>query len=124
MSTTGYAFDNLPEGIERDHVLRLIRVGVLFSRRDRRKPDAFTLYLADLVRDMKTPTFDFLLFSLDLACTRTDPTCRITIQRVDRVWSVVKYHDLRRGDFEIGFPALRNKLTAAKKAQFTGNGKQ
>lgn len=116
MSVTGYAFDNLPEGPERDEALGLIRVGLAFrGQQCGRKPDQITNYITDLVSKLSKPTFAALLERLEAETARHDLPAGVAVVSVNRVFEVVQLHHLKRGTVEISFKRLQNLVTIAKK---------
>lgn len=117
MSATGYLFDNLPDGPERDELLGLIRVGLAFrGQQCGRKPDQITNYIADLVSKLSKPTNAALLERLESASTKHDYGANeVAVVLVNRVFEVVQFHHPRRGTVEISFKRLQNVMTIAKK---------
>jgi hypothetical protein len=117
-TATGYAYEHLPRGKRRDEVLVLIRVGLKFKQQQAgRKPDYFSHFLAALVPTLSRPAFAALLDALELQAARRDlyGTAVSPIEKVDRVFEMLTYHDPRRGRLQITLATLRNRFTSAKK---------
>ena len=118
MTTTGYLFNNLPEGPERDEALGLIRIGLKFQGQQcGRRPDYFTRYLADVTRGLKRPTFSALLAELELCAARRERygVAGNPVEKIDRLWKLATFHHPKKGRVQLTFKTLRNKLMLARK---------
>ena len=110
MTATG-ALLALPPGPERDELLGLVRIGAAFRSQHRgRRPGFLRNYVAQLVPRLPRPTFEGLLGELELAAMRRDllGVEASPIERVDREWQVVTYHDPRHGRRQVTFKTVRN----------------
>lgn len=120
MTTTGYLFDNLPAGPERDQALGLVRVGLKFqAQQSGRKSDSITRYLASLARGLPKCSISALLEKLETESFRHDygaGACACT--RVNRIHETVTFWHPKRGETEISFPSLIVKLSRLKKSSF------
>ena len=111
----------LPPGPELDEMVCLIRIGLRFkSQQAGRRPGALTRYLVNLVRGIgPSCSFEQLLDCLESeAELRNIDACAadaLCVEKVNRVWEIVIFHDPRKGADEVPFGTLRNRLTAAKK---------
>lgn len=118
MSATGYLFDNLPAGPERDLALGLVRIGLAFKTQQRgRRPDCLTKYITGLVQQLPQSTLTGLLERLDVEAARRDKFGERSspVEKLDRVWHLLTWHHPRRGRIHVPFGTLKKKLTAAKK---------
>lgn len=115
IGATGYVAQHLPPGAETDTVLRLLRQGIKFDRRDGRRPGELHRYIVGIVAQIpQKPTFEKLLVSMELEAVRRDRGEHSPIERVSRSFEIIKFHD-KKGVHEIPFATLRNCLTFAKK---------
>lgn len=116
IGVTGYVAAHLPPGAETETVLRIIRLGVKFDRREGRQPGFLHKYIAGIVAQIpQKPTFEKLLTALELEAVRRDRGEKSPVEHVSRSFEFVRYHDPRHGEKEITFGTLRGYLTAAKK---------
>ena len=113
-SATGALVRCVPEGPEREELLRLVRIGVEFARRQQlgRPRNALYAHVVAVVGRMPAPvTFDALVAELQLDA-RSGGT---PILHVSRSFATVTYETERKDQIEITFGRLRNVLTDAKK---------
>lgn len=119
MSVTGYVYDRLPEGPERDEALGLIRLGFkIAAQHNGKKPGFMACYLADLAKRIHGPlTFESLLLELRIqALARSvNGEAESPIENVDLSFELLTYHHPRRGRLQMPFGTLRNYLTTVKK---------
>lgn len=119
MSVTGYVYDHLPEGPERDEALGLVRLGFRFAaQHNGKKPGFMACYLADLATRIHGPlTFESLLLELRIqALARSvNGEAESPIENVDLLFELLTYHHPRRGRLQMPFGTLRNYLTTVKK---------
>jgi hypothetical protein len=117
----------LPPGPDLDEMLGLVRLGVKFKQQHlgRRRGHLHT-YIAEVVFAMKPPaTFNALLEELELAAARRElrGVAASPIEKVDRVFDLVTFHDPRAGRKQVTFGRLRNILTAAKMEKLPASAK-
>lgn len=113
---TGYAAQHLPPGAETESVLRIIRLGVKFDKREGRQPGYLHKYITNLVGQIpQKPTFEKLLTALELEAINRDQGEKSPVERVSRSFEFVRYHDPRHGEQDVSFRMLREYLTIAKK---------
>lgn len=116
IGVTGYAAQHLPPGTETESVLRLLRQGVKFDRREGKRPGFLHRYIVGIVAQIpQKPTFEKLLVALELEADRRDQGGDSPVERVSRSFEFARFHDPRHGEKEITFGTLRDYLTAAKK---------
>jgi hypothetical protein len=120
MGVTGYVYDNLPEGPERDEAIVMIRLGVKFAAQQNigKKPGFMACYLTDLATRIKGPlTFESLLLALRIQALTlsVDDESDSPIENVDLSFELLTYHHPRRGRLQMPFGTLRNYLTKVKK---------
>jgi hypothetical protein len=119
MSVTGYVYDHLPEGPERDQALGLIRLGFkIAAQHTGKKPGFMACYLADLAKRIHGPlTFESLLLELRIqALARSvNGEAESPIENVDPAFELLTFHHPRRGRVQMPFGTLRNHLTRVKK---------
>lgn len=112
----------LPPGPERDEILDLVRLGAKFKAQHRgRRRGSLHRHIVNVVSGMKAPiTFAGLLEDLELAAARRElrGVSASPIEKVDRVFELVTFHDPRAGRRQVTFGRLRNIFTSAKKEQF------
>lgn len=107
---------------ERGELLRLLRIGVQFARRQHAgsSPGYLRRYITEIASRLKPCTFEGLLEELELAAVQRAQAANNKnlppIESVDRLWGLVKYHHPKRGRLDATFGNLRNILTKAKKA--------
>ena len=102
---------HLPPGFERDELVRLVRVGAKFAEQHRgRRPGFLRRYVGELVRRLETRTFAALLVELELDAVRRDVRGERAspIERVDRSFEVLTYHDPKHGRRQVTFKRIRN----------------
>lgn len=113
---TGYAAQHLPSGDETETVMRLLRLGVKFDRREGKRPGYLHKYITNLVAQIpQKPTFEKLLVALELEAVRRDQDEDSPVSRVSRSFEIMKFHHPKKGELEIPFGTLRNYFTAVKK---------
>lgn len=107
----------MPPGPERDQVLDLIRFAITFKAQHAgRRPGFLAKEIARIVEKIGEPiTFERVLEEIESAAVRRDRGDEGAFEQVNRVWSLVTYHDPRRGRVQVTFATIRNKLTACKK---------
>lgn len=124
---TGRLASMLPPGPERDDMLALVRLGVKFKQQHRgRRRGHLHAYISGVIFATKAPaTFEALLDALELAAARRAlrGEAASSIEKVDRVWDQVTFHDPRAGRKQITFGRLRNIFTAVRKEQFPTSAK-
>lgn len=119
----------IPPGPECDEMLGLVRMAVKFKRQQcGRRNGRLHNYIVEVVSTIKGPvTFEALLDELELAAARRElqraSASASPIEKVDRVWEVVTFHDPRAGIKEVTFKRLQNILTKAKKKRFPTSAK-
>lgn len=102
---------HLPAGFERDELMRLVRVGAKFAEQHRgRRPGFLRRYVGELVQRLETRTFEALLVELELDAVRRDVRGEKAspIERVDRSFEMLTYHDPRHGRRQVTFKRIRN----------------
>ncbi len=110
--------DHIPAGPAREELARLVAIGRRFDTRRPRGRGFLARHLAALVAGIAGPvSFERLLEELELEAARRNlrGAEASPIEKVDRCWELVTYHDPKRGRRQIPFATLRNKLTACKK---------
>lgn len=107
----------MPPGPERDQVLALLRFAIAFKAQHAgRRPGFLAKEIARIVEKIGDPvTFERVLDEIELATVRRDRDGNSAFEQVNRVWSLVTYHDPRRGRVQVTFATIRNKVTACKK---------
>lgn len=120
ITTTGAAAEHLPaDGPERDEILGLVRVALRFcDEQAGRRPGFMRRYLIDLARKIEPPmTFERLLLQLAFEAQRRAflGVAESPIEKIDREFEMVTYHDQKHGRLQVTFKTLRNHLTAVKK---------
>ncbi len=121
---TGRLVMLLPPGEECDEMLGLVRMAVKFKRQQcGRRYGRLHTYIVEVVSAIKGPvTFEVLLDELELAAARRElqraSASASPIEKVDRVYEEVTFHDPRAGRKKVAFGRLRNIFTEAKKARF------
>src|SRR5690348_3123344 len=120
MNLAHYVETTLPPSPEREEILTLVRLGLSFKKQQNmgKKPGFLKGYLLNLLPTIEGPvTFDRLLQELELEAARRDMYGEKAspIEKVDRVWQLVTYHDPRRGRQQLTFKSIRNKLSWCKK---------
>lgn len=119
VSVTGYVFENLPEGPERDEALGLIRLGFkIAAQHNGKNPGFLARYLADLAKRINGPlTFESLLLELryQARVREVQGENASPIESVDVSFELLTFHDPRRGRLQMPFGTLRNHLTTIKK---------
>lgn len=116
VGATGFAAQYLPPGAETDDVMRLLRQGVAFDRREGKRPGFLHRYIVGIVAQIpQKPTFERLLTALELEAVRRDRGEKSPIERVSRSFEIIKFYHPKKGELEIPFTTLRGYLTAAKK---------
>jgi hypothetical protein len=107
---------HLPLGQDRDEVLRLVRLGATFQAQQAGKRPAFLAnYLHDMLERTGPLSFDDLLIELEREAWRRENGEETPIERVDRIWEMLTYHDPKKGRRQITLATLRNKLTKARR---------
>lgn len=118
MSVTGYLYENLPDSPERDNAMGLVRMGIAFKQNHiGRRHGYFFNYLVNLAGKINTTlTFDCLLTELSFEARRRELLGETVspIEKVDREWELLTYHDPKRGRQQMPFATLRNKLSQVK----------
>lgn len=102
---------HLPPGFERDELVRLARLGAKFAAQHRgRRPGFLRRYVRELVGKLETRTFEALLVELELDAVRRDVLGEDAspIERVDRSFEVLTYHDPKHGRRQVTFKTIRN----------------
>jgi hypothetical protein len=107
----------MPAGSARDELLGLVRIGVKFARQQHagRRPGFLHRYVAAIVSSTAAPTFERLIEALELAATRRNGGDENPIEHCSRSFSLLTYHDPRRGRLQVTFGRLRNIFTEAKR---------
>lgn len=116
---TGYAAKHLPPGEQREQVLTLIRQGVKFkTQQTGRKPGTLSKLVTDAVINAGGHcSFAGLIDELERCAARRALRGPIEspVEKVDRIFEVLTYHDSKKGRSQAAFATLRNHLTKAKK---------
>jgi hypothetical protein len=113
-SVTDVVLRHVPAGIERDELLRLVRVGQAFARHHHAGGTRGFLHrhVCAVVSRMPAPgTFEMLVTELQLDARRGDGPVR----HVSRSFSTLHYLHPERGESHVSFGRLRNIFTEAKK---------
>ena len=121
MTATGMLLRFIPEGPERDELLGLVRIGVVFRNQQHgRRPGFLTRYVRRVVGTINRPTFAALLIELELEALRRDLRGEDAspIERVNREWEMVTYHDPKRGRQQVSFKHIRNIATLRTKKHY------
>ena len=128
---TGFTAKHLPPGEQREEILSLIRLGVRFrAQHDGRKPGTLSRLVAKAVSGTGGAcTFAALIDELERCAARRAlrGALESPVEKVDRIFEVLTYHDSKKGRSQVEFTTLRNHLTQAKKKQrqkFTVSGNQ
>lgn len=106
------------QSMSKEELIDLANVAIPFKAQQvGKRPEAFSRFLIDIVKDMPKPTFNNVLYELELAAIRRDKEGEQSscIEKIDRIWQLVTYHHPKRGRLQMPFSTLRNKLTLAKK---------
>lgn len=117
-TATRVAALHLPPGSERDEILCLIRLGWQFKQqRVGKRPGVLAVEMLAMARRTGDPiTFERMLEELESAAVRRaiDGEGASAIEKVDRVWGVVTYHDRQRRK-QVTFKRICNLVTWCKK---------
>lgn len=117
-SATGYAAMHLPPGKRTEEILGMIRMGLPFMENHcGRRPGYLHNYLLVLSRKIKSLTFDALLQELAFEARRRELLGEHVspIEKIDREFELLTYHDPKHGRVQLTFDTLRGKLTKIKK---------
>jgi hypothetical protein len=113
------AIDRLKKAMPGDtELLELVKLGLRFKKNQfGGKPRYFSKYLVSIVKDIQKPTFKNILYQLELESARRGlhGEKASPVEKVDRIWELVTYHDPKKGRVQMPFGTLRNHLTKAKK---------
>ncbi len=116
---TEYLVATLPPGPERDEVISLMQIGQRFKAQQcGKRPGYLAQTLLAVARTVAPPvTFEKVLDELELAAARRSLYGESTspIEKVDRVWELLTYHDPRQGRRQVTFKRLRNLVSGCKK---------
>lgn len=120
ITSTGAAAEYMPpDGPARDDLLGLVRLGLKFKAQQQGKRAGFLhTYLESLVSKMLPPvSFDELLAELSFQAARrqTLGVDASPIEKVDKTWEVLTWHDPRKGREQTPFGTIRNHLTKIRK---------
>ena len=113
------AIDRLKKAMPGDaELLELVKLGLRFKKNQSGgKPRYFSKYLVSIINGIKKPTFKNILHELELESARRElhGEKASPVEKVDRIWELVTYHDPKKGRVQMPFGTLRNHLTKAKK---------
>lgn len=115
---TGRLYSLLPEGPERDELLGFARLGVDMKRQHvGKRPEFLQQYIQELVdQEVKKPSFAELLIILEAEAYRRDrQNDHSPIEKVDRTWEILTYHDDHKRRRQVAFETVRNKLSRCNK---------
>ncbi len=107
-------------------VMELAKLGEIFKQQQLgKRPEAFRRYITSIVKQLDKPTFDNLLYELELAAVRRRDKGEQgePIEAVNRVWQTVIFHD-KKGRNHKPFGTIRNCLTRVKKELLTAKAKE
>lgn len=117
-TATGTLVHFVPRGADRDLLLGLVRMGLVFQSQHRgRRPGYLHNYLLVLSRKIQPLTFDSLLRELAFEARRRDLLGEHVspVEKIDREFELLTYHDPKHGRVQLTFDTLRGKLTKVKK---------
>lgn len=101
----------LPAGYEREQLMELVTIGAAFRDQQRgRRPGFLRRYVEATVSTLTERTFDALLVELELQAMRRNVLGAKSspIERVDRAFEIVTWHDPRHGERQTSFKRFRN----------------
>lgn len=105
------------ENLDPATLLHLARLGAAFASQHRgRRPGFLHRTLQDVVAGRRL-TFDALLAELEIAAARRELYgAQVSpVEKVDRIWRLLTYHDPKRGRVQATFGTVRNHLTTIRK---------
>lgn len=107
------------QSMSKEELIDLAKATIKFTEQQKKgkRPEAFSRFLIDIVKDMPSPTFANVLYELELAAIRREKEGEKAsiVERLDRIWQLVTWHHPKRGRLQMPFSTLRNKLSRAKK---------
>lgn len=116
-SATGTLVRYIPKGVDRDELLGLVRMGLVFqSQQCGRRPGVLANLVLNCARRAGKPhTFAKLLGELEIEAARRELRGEQAspIEKVDRVWQLVTLHT-KAGREQKPFGTIRWHLTQAK----------
>ena len=104
--------------MDKKQLIELSKLAISFKNQQVvKRPETFSRFLTSIVKHMPNPTFNNVLYQLELAAIKREQegeqaSC---IEKLDRIWQLVTWHHPKRGRLQMPFKTLRNKLTQAKK---------
>ena len=117
---TGLLVELIPApSAQRDELLLLVRLGVKFQQQHGGRGRGFLFKtIKESARRVGPPyRFEQVLEDLESAAIRRsrESEAASPIEKVDRVWELLTYHDPRKGRMQRTFKHARNLLTDCKK---------
>ncbi len=103
--------------IDNQETEKLIALAMKFKAQQKgKRPEFIQRYVNQKVSQMKDPSFSELLYQLELDAIKRDREGERAspIEKIDRVWEVLTYHDKKRR-IQICFSTLKNKFYRTKK---------
>src|SRR5690606_10296026 len=110
-------YEVLPDCRKREQLVDLVRTGAKFKRQQTgRRRGALSALIAECTkRCSEPPTFAKLLVELELEAMRRAYGYGSIVEKVDREFELLTYHDPKAGRQQRTFSALEYHFTCAKK---------